>query len=190
MYTHLELHLAAVPLSRKHARAIVKCGGKANALRSHYSHQRFVTLPATERALIDELVRAYPCRVNSTGGKKGTCIVARGGEVHNEPAWVVVQYVASVGELGACEQFDVLYASAREQAVKRGILKSDEQVAWDQMHAEATAENGRRNRAIHLEVMTAALELYILQAMGRTDYAERRAMAEKYLKQYREGRVL
>jgi len=182
-YTSLELHLAAVPLSRKHAKAIVACGGKAKALRSHYSHQRFVTVPATERALVDELVRTYP---NPQSNKRGTVIVARGGD-YREPSWVSVQYVNAQGTMGASEQFAVLYASAHAQAVERGILLSVEQRAWDHMHAEATAENGRRNRAVHLDVMVMALKGFL----ARTDIAdEQRWCAQRYLKQYQEGRVL
>ena len=182
-YTLLELHLAPVPLARKHVQAIRKGGGKAKGLRSHYSHQRFVTVPATERALIDELVRAYP---NPQSGKRGTVMVARGGD-YREPAWVSVQYVNAKGKMGACEQFDVLYASAHAQAVERGILRSREQVAWDKAFYEATDENNRRNRAVHLDVMVMALKGFL----ARTDIAdEQRWCAERHLQQYKEGRAL
>jgi hypothetical protein len=184
MYEVLELHLAGVPLSRKHAEAIKKVVGKT---RRSSGFARFVTLPASERELIDNLVRSYPCP-QGNGSKKGTCIVARGGTTYGEPAWVSVQYVASEGQLGASKQFEVLYASARALAVKRGILPSDEQVAWDHMHAVASAENAQRNRRIHLEVMVDALQLYLARDLGPD--AEHRAMAAKFLKQYQEGRVL
>jgi hypothetical protein len=62
------------------------------------------------------------------------------------------------------------------------------------MHAVATAENAQRNRRIHLEVMCEALSQYIENA-GRPEdkwprEREKLACAEKYLKQYQEGRVL
>jgi hypothetical protein len=192
VYTHLELHLAAVPLSRKHARALKKItDAKKNRMGGSFA--RYVTLPASERDLIDDLVRSYPCRVNGSGGRKGTAIVARGGNTHGEPAWVSVQYVAPIGEgeAGPSAQFERLHAEARAQAVERGILPSDEQVAWDHMHAVASAENGRRNRQIHLEVMLNALELYLVHTgMDKQLFWEQRACAERYLKQYQEGGVL
>jgi hypothetical protein len=78
-----------------------------------------------------------------------------------------------------------------ERAVERGILPSDEQVAWDHMHTVASADNARRNRHIHLEVMRNALELYLIHtAMDKQLFWEQRACAEKYLKQYQKGRVL
>jgi hypothetical protein len=184
MYTHLELHLAAVPLSRKHAKAIRDCGGKANGLRSHYDHRRYVTLPATESKLFDELVRAYP------NGPR-TTVVARGGDASKEPFWVVVQTVPAAKDCSPSVLFAKDYARAHAQAVKRGILLSDEQKAWDRMHAMASAENATRNRHIHLEVMRNALELYLVHTgMDKQLFWEQRACAEKYLKQYQEGRVL
>jgi hypothetical protein len=196
MYELLELHLAAVPLSRKHAAAVKKARGDKTSARGNRL-TRYVTLPATERDLIDELVREYGGETK-TGG---TTIVARGGNTYGEPAWVAVQQVSPKGQLGASEQFAVLYASAREQAVKRGILPSDEQVAWDKAYAEATAENERRKREVYLEVMCEALTQYLESwapdntpdSLTRNETAregEKRACAERYLKQYQEGRVL
>lgn len=189
MYERLELHLAAVPLSRKHAEAIKKARGDKTSARGNRS-ARFVTLPASERDLIDELVREY-----GTGTKSGTTIVARGGNTYGAPAWVTVQHVAPKGQLGASEQFAVLYNSAREQAIKLGTIPSDEQAAWDKAYTEATAENARRNREVYLEVMCEALTQYLENwapddtpdSLIRNETAregEKRACAERYLKDF------
>jgi len=184
MYTHLELHLAALPLSRKHAKAVMTARGERSTIRG-YRSARYVTLPATERELIDELVRTYPCP-SGHNPRHGTAIVARGGD-SAEPAWVVVQYVVPSDQMGASEQFERLYTKALAQAVSRGICRSDAQRAWDAAFSEATTENDRRNRAVYLDVMTMAL----IGFLKRTDIAdEQRWCAERYLRQYKEGRVL
>lgn len=118
-YDKVELHLSAAPLSRAHAKRIKACGGTYSECRSAYANKRFVTVPATERGLIEELVRTY------FNGKRMT-MIARGGVVgfDNRPAWVVVQYVDDPVMCGkdAVEQFERGYAKAYAQAVERGII--------------------------------------------------------------------
>lgn len=115
-YDKVELHLSATPLSRADAKYIKACGGTYSECRSPYATTRFVTVPATERGLINDLVRDY------FNGKRMT-MIARGG-VDNCPAWVNVQYVADPVLCGkdAVEQFEQGYAKAYAQAVKRGII--------------------------------------------------------------------
>ena len=90
-YDNLELHLAALPLSRKHAQQIKAACGSYSACRSPYASKRFVLVPASERALIDDLVRAYPSYDHKV------TMIARGerGSLHGLPSWVVVQEVSS-----------------------------------------------------------------------------------------------
>src|SRR4051812_16176803 len=87
-YDKVELHLSPAPLSRAHAKQIKACGGTYSECRSPYANKRFVTVPVTERGLIDNLARNY------FNGKRMT-MIARGGVdgFDNRPAWVVVQYI-------------------------------------------------------------------------------------------------
>ena len=89
-YQKIELHLGTGPLSRSQTRRIKACGGKYSRLRSPYQDKRFVTVPASETDLINELVRVHPYGRNTT-------MIARYGNGADygkrTPAWVVVQSV-------------------------------------------------------------------------------------------------
>jgi hypothetical protein len=114
-YERLELHLAAQPLSRKHAKAIKAAGGSYSECRGD-QRKRFVHVPVSERDLIDELVRTY------TDGPKVT-IVARGGDAFRHPAWVVVQYVNPKSDVEApIAQFERKHATAYANADARGLI--------------------------------------------------------------------
>lgn len=120
IYDKLELHLAALPLSRRHSKLIKACGGKYSECRSPYANKRFVTVPAAERTLIDELVRTY------RNGPKMT-MIARGGVrgYDNRPAWVVVQYVDPTADMAPTEQFARKLADAYVQATQRGLISNN-----------------------------------------------------------------
>ena len=118
-YDNLELHLAAVPLSRKHAQRIKACCGSYSKCLSHYANRRYVLVPASERALIDDLARTY----SGWGGKVTMIARAERGNLHNLPAWVVVQEVNSMLDTSPTDQFERSYAAAYANAVKRGIIR-------------------------------------------------------------------
>lgn len=122
-YDQLELHLAPLPLSRTHAKKIKAVGGKYSAARG-YASARYVTVPARERSLIDDLVRTY---FGAAKGKRMT-IVATGGDEHKMPSWVSVQYIDDPVMCGkdAVEQFEHRYGRAFAHAVKRRIIKPSE----------------------------------------------------------------
>ena len=116
-YDKLELHLAALPLSRAHAKRIKACGGTYSAVRSPYANRRYVTVPASECDLINDLVVTY--------GSKKTTMIARGGVegYDNRPAWVTVQYVDPRFGDPPVTQFESAYTKAYDNAVQRGIIK-------------------------------------------------------------------
>jgi hypothetical protein len=118
-YDKLELHLSPAPLSRSHATRIKACGGTYSECRSHHADKRFVTIPASERVLINELAQAY----YNGSKRKGMTMIAR-GTIGIQPPWVIVQYVSDPVACGkdAVEQFEQRYAKAYDQAVKRGII--------------------------------------------------------------------
>jgi hypothetical protein len=116
-YTELELHLDAMPLSRSHIKRIKEAGGRYSHARSIYASKRFVTLPAVERALINELVIVHP-------GLKLTTMIARGNGTDGLPSWIVVQQIDSRRIMEApIDQFERKYRSALKQARERGIVR-------------------------------------------------------------------
>ena len=118
-YDKLELHLTAVPLSRAHVKRIKACGGRYSECRSPYANRRYVTVPTSELALIDELVRTYGSKHHKT------TMVARGGVqgFDNRPAWVVVQDVDAALDEPPFEQFGRKFVKAYTDAVARGIIR-------------------------------------------------------------------
>lgn len=82
----LELHLSGNPdLPKKFGARIKAVGGRYNAVRG-YGHDRYVTIPATETALADALIKNF-------AKGKGTCIIWRGpgsssqGSIVVHPDW-------------------------------------------------------------------------------------------------------
>lgn len=115
-YENLELHLSTKPLLRKHVQRIKACGGKYSACRSPYANRRFVTVPATECALIDDLVRTY------CGYDNKVTMIARGTAERRCPSWVVVQDVNALID-SPTERFAQLFAKSYVQATARGLIR-------------------------------------------------------------------
>lgn len=118
-YENLELHLSAAPLSRKHAQRIKACCGSYSKCLSRYANRRYVLVPATESALIDDLVRTYA----GWGGKVTMVARSERGAIHNLPAWVVVQDVNSLLDEPPFEQFARAFAKAYVHATARGLIR-------------------------------------------------------------------
>jgi hypothetical protein len=114
-YENLELHLSAAPLKRKHVNAIRACCGSYSKCLG-YSNRRYVLVPATERVLIDDLVRTY-CGY----GNKVT-MIARGTAEQRCPSWVVVQEVNALVD-SPTEHFAQLFAKSYVQATARGLIR-------------------------------------------------------------------
>lgn len=110
MTDQIVLHLDSQPLSPSFSRRIKAAGGKYNHCRG-MSLTRYVTLPSTEIALINELVRKH--------GNSKTTMVARTDA--RLPSWVNVQYVDAHHTHSPCDQFKRKYAAALDQAKTRGL---------------------------------------------------------------------
>lgn len=112
-YRTIELHLDSSPLSHSQTRRIKAAGGKYSECRG-YVRKRFVTVPASEIDLINELVRTHG----------GETMIARDDD--KLPSWVIVQHVDPEATEPPILQFIRLYQAAKRNAHERGIISTKE----------------------------------------------------------------
>jgi len=90
--TSIEIHANTAPefTSRGYGRKVKAAGGKYSSVRGDKVN-RYVHVPITHPDLIDEIISEF-------GGHRKTTVVFRGGDTHNLPAWVIVQYIPAGSE--------------------------------------------------------------------------------------------
>jgi hypothetical protein len=120
-YGQVELHLNSnTEFTRRFGARVKACGGRYSACRI-IGNPRIVVVPASEQALINEMVAAFP------DGKK-TALIARKYEdlrVERAPSWVHVHNYPRGHATPATQWLAGQVRSAVAQAVRRKIIQDE-----------------------------------------------------------------
>jgi hypothetical protein len=123
-YKNVELHLSpSTEFTRKYGKKVKAVGGNYSQVRGN-SFQRFVTVPASEKELIDNLVTEFPKR---NSNERGTVMILRdlddaakealkcGGSVQ---AWATVYYHRHNSQYKPSQALFLFFEKKMEQCKK------------------------------------------------------------------------